>query len=57
MITWLTAHLATILISLLLVLIVAAILWGMRRDRKKGRHPSCGGNCGCCPMGGSCHKD
>ncbi|MBQ7726535.1 MAG: FeoB-associated Cys-rich membrane protein, partial [Clostridia bacterium] len=31
------------------------ILFVLRRDRKNGKS-SCGGNCGHCPMGGTCHK-
>jgi len=53
--TWLAANWATILISLILIGVVAAIVAGLVRDKKKGRS-SCGGNCGHCPMGGSCHK-
>ncbi len=53
--TWLAANWATILISLILIGVVAAIVAGLVREKKKGR-PSCGGNCGNCQMGGSCHK-
>ena len=53
--TWLAANWATILISLILIGVVAAIVAGLVRDKKKGRS-SCGGNCSHCPMGGSCHK-
>ena len=45
----------TILVSILLLGAVAAIILTLRRDRKRGKS-SCGGNCGCCPMGGCCHK-
>ena len=55
MLTWLWSNLGTILISLGLILIVAGIIRGIIRDKAKGKS-SCGGNCGCCPMGGSCHK-
>ena len=47
--------LPTVLIALVLAGIVAAIIAGIVRDRKRGRH-ICGGNCGQCPMGGSCHR-
>lgn len=53
MLTWVYSNLGTILVSLVLVLIVALIIRGMIRDKQKGKS-SCGGNCGCCPMGGSC---
>lgn len=55
MLTWLSENIATILISLALVVIVIGIIVVMRRDKKKGKS-TCGGNCGHCPMGGSCHK-
>ena len=45
----------TILISLALVALAAGIVVKLRRDKKLGK-TSCGGNCGCCPMAGSCHK-
>ncbi len=51
---WILENGVTILICLALLLIVTAITIGLVRDRKKGRS-SCGGNCGSCPMGGSCH--
>ena len=46
----------TILVSLLLIGVVALIVARLRRDKKRGKS-SCGGNCGCCPMAGSCHKN
>ena len=45
----------TIVVSLLLIGVVALIVARLRRDKKRGKS-SCGGNCGCCPMAGSCHK-
>ncbi|MCC8074717.1 MAG: FeoB-associated Cys-rich membrane protein [Clostridiales bacterium] len=57
MIAWLTANAGTIVVGLILLAIVAAILRGMLRDRKQGKH-SCGGGCAGCPHacgGGSCH--
>lgn len=45
----------TIVVSLGLAGIVAAIVAKLRKDRKQGKS-SCGGSCGCCPMAGSCHK-
>lgn len=45
----------TIIITLALIGIVTAVVFKLRADRKKGR-TSCGGNCCCCPMAGSCHK-
>ena len=55
MLAWLSANLATILITVALIGVVAVILLVMRKDKKKGKS-TCGGNCGHCPMGGSCHN-
>lgn len=55
MLAWLSANIGTILIALALVCVVALVIVKMCRDKKKGRS-SCGGNCGHCPMGGSCHS-
>ncbi|MBR4577662.1 MAG: FeoB-associated Cys-rich membrane protein [Clostridia bacterium] len=45
----------TIVVTLVLVGIVAAILVKMRKDKKQGKS-SCGCSCGSCPMSGACHK-
>ena len=42
-------------VSLVLLLLVARIIFVLRRDRKQGKS-TCGCNCGSCPMSGSCHK-
>ena len=55
MLAWLAENFATILICLVLAAMVAAIVVKLVKDKKKGKS-TCGGNCGCCPMGGSCHK-
>ena len=55
MLSWITAHMGTILICAILAVMVACIIALMVRDKKKGKS-SCGGNCGHCPMGGSCHN-
>ena len=55
MLDWITLNAGTLLISLLLIGLVALIILQLRRDKKKGKS-SCGANCGCCPMSGSCHK-
>jgi len=47
--------LATIIVSFVLVVIVALAIVSIVRDKKQGKS-SCGGNCGHCPMGQSCHK-
>ena len=45
----------TIVVSLALIALVIGIVIRLRKDKKQGKC-TCGGNCGCCPMGGSCHK-
>lgn len=55
MLTWISENMATIIICAVLLLIVAAILAGLIRDKKKGRS-SCGCGCANCPMNGSCHQ-
>ena len=51
---WLVSHVAVVLICLGLLVMVAGAVLVLARDKKRGRS-SCGGNCGCCPMGGRCH--
>ena len=55
MLNWITDNLITIIVSLVLILIVAAIIRKLVRDKKKGKY-SCGCNCAHCAMAGSCHK-
>ncbi len=55
MFAWFVHNLATIIISLVLIVILAGVIIVMVKDKRKGKS-SCGGNCGCCPMGRSCHK-
>ena len=55
MLTWLTANLGTIIITLVLIGLVTAIIIGMKKDKKKGKN-SCGCGCQNCAMHGMCHK-
>lgn len=55
MLTWFSENIATIIICAALVAVVAAIITGMIRDKKKGKS-SCGCGCANCPMNGSCHS-
>ncbi len=55
MMAWLTDNLGTIVVSLILTAIVAAIVVSMIRDKKKGKS-SCGCDCAHCGCCGSCHK-
>lgn len=56
MLNWIANNIATILISLGLLLIVCAIIIKFVKDKKKGKS-SCGCNCGHCAMAGSCHSN
>ena len=55
MLSWLSANIGTVLITLLLIAVVAVIVVRLRKDKKKGVS-SCGGNCAHCAMGGACHQ-
>ncbi len=55
MLAWLAENIATIIISLILLLVVAAIVFKLVKDKKKGKS-TCGNNCAHCAMAGSCHK-
>ena len=55
MFQWIAGNAGTILVTLLLAALVAGSIRQLRRDRRMGKN-SCGSNCGCCPMSGSCHK-
>lgn len=53
MLTWLMENMATIIISAVLMIVVAVVIAGMVRNRKKGKS-SCGCGCASCPAGSSC---
>ncbi len=55
MFTWIIQNFATIIISAMLALVLAAITIKIIRDRKKGKS-SCGNGCGHCPISDSCRK-
>lgn len=55
MLTWVSENIATIVICVVLLAIVAAIITGIVRDKKKGKS-SCGCGCANCQMSGSCHQ-
>ena len=55
MLTWIKANLATVIISAVLLVIVAAIIVSIVKDKRRGKS-SCGCKCASCPMSGSCHK-
>lgn len=56
MLAWISENIGTIVISFLLCAVIARIVVGMIKDRKKGKSSCCGGSCGHCGMGSACHK-
>ncbi len=54
MLAWLMENMATIVISAVLVLLVAAAIISMIRGKRKGKS-SCGCGCAGCAMSGACH--
>ena len=55
MFTWLAENLATVIISVVLIAVVALIVLSMVKKRKQGK-PSCGCGCAHCAMHGACHS-
>lgn len=53
MLTWIMENMATIIISLGLIAVVAAVIAGMIRSKKKGK-TTCGCGCSSCPAGSCC---
>ncbi len=56
MLSWLTANIGTVLITLLLIAVVVIIIVKLRKDKKKGVS-ACGGNCAHCAMGCACRQE
>ena len=54
MFTWIMENVATIIISGILILAVAAVIVHMVGSRRKGKS-SCGCGCSGCAMNGTCH--
>ena len=55
MLDWISQNLATILISLVLIVICALIVLKMYRNKKQGK-TSCGCGCSACAMKDMCHS-
>lgn len=55
MLLWLTENMGTIVISLVLLIIIAAVIVSEIRAHKYGR-TSCGCGCKHCAMRGKCHN-
>ncbi len=54
MLIWVMENMATIIISIVLIIVVAAVVTGMIRNKRKG-NSSCGCGCAGCAMNGACH--
>ncbi|MCR4648637.1 MAG: FeoB-associated Cys-rich membrane protein [Lachnospiraceae bacterium] len=55
MMAWLAANIWTIVISIILLVIVALIIWRLIKNKKEGKS-SCGCGCDNCAMSGNCHQ-
>ena len=55
MLDWLAENAGTIAVLLVLIAVVAAAVFSMIRDKKKGKS-CCGSNCAHCACSCSCHK-
>ena len=55
MLAFISDNIATVIICAVLIAVVAAIIVGMAKYRKKGKS-SCGCGCAGCPMNGSCRR-
>lgn len=53
MLTWIMENMATIIISAVLIIIVAAVIASMVRSKRRGKS-SCGCGCASCPAGSCC---
>ena len=56
MLNWLAQNAGTILVLAILAAVVAAIIIGMVRSKRKGKS-SCGCGCANCAMAKSCHQN
>ena len=54
MLAWLKDNISVIIICAALIAVIAAIIVGMVKNKKKGKS-ACGCGCADCPMSGSCH--
>lgn len=55
MFDWIVENLATIIVSLILIALVATVIVKLIKDKKNGKS-SCGCGCANCAMNGKCHK-
>lgn len=52
--SWIISNIGTIIVALVIIGIVAAVIIGMRKDKREGKS-SCGCGCSNCAMKGQCH--
>ena len=55
MLQWLSQNLGTIIVSIILTLIVALVIFIMVRDKRAGKS-TCSHSCGSCAMSAECQK-
>lgn len=55
MLTWIMDNMATLIISAVLIIMVAAVVASMVRSKRKGKS-SCGCGCSGCAMNDACHQ-
>ena len=55
MLSWIAENAATIIVTAILLIVIAAVIVKLIRDKKRGRS-SCGCQCANCPMAGKCHE-
>ncbi len=55
MLQWFAENAGTIIVSLALAGLVAAIIKKLAEDHRRGKS-SCGCRCGSCPMASACHR-
>ncbi len=53
---WIAANIGTIIVGMVVAGVLAAIIFSIVRDKKKGKS-SCGCGCENCAMKGQCHKE
>ncbi len=56
MLSWIIENIATIVIGFLLLVMIAAVVRGIVRNKKRGKS-SCGCGCSRCAMAEYCHSE
>ena len=55
MVQWIGENTGTMIVCIALIALVTGIIIRLHKDKKQGKS-SCGYNCECCPMAGSCRR-